>query len=106
MPRQNAKRRKTINETDLLWDLQLYLEARREERDPVFLSKQIDLPFAPFPELQIRIDGDDFKIHSVLWDHDGKRFLVFLDEPFRGSALCFSARVALFRKEGWKEPTE
>ena len=73
-----------------------------------WLTREVQLPFAPFPGLHLsglRPDEEAFRVAEVAWDVTGQRFLVFLDKNVDLEKTL--ANVRAFYGTGWTfTPTE
>ena len=67
-----------------------------------WLTREVQLPFAPFPGLHLsglRPDEEAFRVAEVAWDVTGQRFLVFLDKNVDLEKTLANARA--FYGTGW-----
>ena len=67
-----------------------------------WLTREVQLPFAPFPGLHLsglRPDEEAFRVAEVAWDVTGQRFLVFLDKNVDSEKTL--AHVRAFYGTGW-----
>ena len=83
---------------------------RPEDMKVAFLRKDLFLPFAPFPGLQLSAEGWDCPpVKHVQWHGDEEMFQCWVEEQFPGQRLdtyiSYQDLLGMFLETGWTRPT-
>jgi hypothetical protein len=79
------------------------------EEEPYWATLDLDLPFVPFPGLQLAFDADGWdEIREVTWEVPAQRLVAALD-PWDAPGSPWEGKLAWLQRRGWQieqEPTD